>query len=98
MKIKVLQNTKAASCPRGITTKEYKAGETYEIFDDLANVFVSQGWGEIVGKKANNVELENKAVEKAPEDKAVKAADKNKAKKSKPKAAKKKAEAGKEDK
>jgi hypothetical protein len=99
MEIKVNKTIKAAADSRGIDTKEYKAGETYEIFDDLAAVFIKEGWGEEAnGNKAVKIELKKKVIEKAPENKAVEAADDNKAKKSKPKAAKKKAGAGKKDK
>jgi hypothetical protein len=74
MKIKVTKTTKAASCPLGIHSKEYKAGETYEIFDSLAKVFISEGWGAEEGAvvaKAAKVVLEDKAVKSAEENKEV---------------------------
>jgi hypothetical protein len=96
MEIKVLKTTKAASCPRGIGSKEYKEGEVYEIFDELAEVFVSQGWGvkakEEKKEAPKKVELEDKAIKESPEDKAVKASKETKAKEeSKPRAKAKKA-------
>jgi len=59
MKIKILKTTKAASCPRGIHTKEYIKDEVCEIFDDLAKVFIKEGWGEAVTAKKveDNTEL-----------------------------------------
>lgn len=69
MRIKVLKTTKAASCIKGISIEEYQAGETYDMFDELAGVFLKEGWGEKAETKALP-KLENKAIEKV-EDKAV---------------------------
>jgi hypothetical protein len=84
MKIKVLKTTKAASCIRGISTEEYQEGETYDIFDELAETFLKEGWGEKAETKALP-KLENKAVEKvenkALEVKEVKKTTKKKSKK-----------------
>ncbi len=65
-KIKVMVNTRAASCPLGVKIKDYYAGQTYNIFDELANVFISQGWG--VQEKSID-DIENKAIKKSPENK-----------------------------
>ena len=65
MKIKVLETKKAASCPKGIYSKTYHAGEEYDIFDKLAKVFISQGWGEEPKeepKKKAIKNLKNKAI------------------------------------
>jgi hypothetical protein len=71
MKIKVLKNTKAAKDKLGIEAFDYQAGETYEIFDELANVFVSQGWGvEEKTEKEKQIEIEEKAINNL-ENKAV---------------------------
>ncbi len=74
MKIKVTKTTKGATCAKGIEAKEYLAGETYDIFDDLAKVFVDNNWGEEVKKvekKAFKNKLENKAIKKVEEDKTL---------------------------
>lgn len=79
MKIKVLKTTEAASCPLGIKSKDYIAGETYEIFDDLANVFIKEGWGvNAPEEKAIEKALENKMIEAAPENKEVVAKEEKK--------------------
>jgi hypothetical protein len=86
MKIEVLKTTKAASCPLGIETKNYIAGEVYEIFDELAEVFIKEGFGkktieakakaidstELENKAIDSTELENKAIESAPQNKGIK--------------------------
>jgi hypothetical protein len=75
MKIKVLKDTKAASCVKGIKTELYLSGEVYDIFDELAEVFVKEGWGEKVEEvkveEKALPKLENKAIEKVEEDKAL---------------------------
>lgn len=68
-KIQVLKTTRAASSIDGAFVKEYLAGQTYDIFEELAQTFVKQGWG---------VKFEEKAVEKAPENKAMQSAPENK--------------------
>jgi len=70
MQIKVLKTTNAASNQIGNFSKEYKEGETYEIFDELAQVFINEKWGVLVSEeKAFDETLENKAIQKAPENK-----------------------------
>jgi hypothetical protein len=44
MKIEVTKDIKAA-CEKGILIKEYKAGNVYDIYEDLADVFLKEGWG-----------------------------------------------------
>ena len=78
MKIKVLKTTKAASSIEGTHIKEYVAGETYEIFRDLAEVFVREGWGESVIEEMKKVLIEEKAINKSPENKAILSAPENK--------------------
>lgn len=68
MKIKVLKNTKGAKDKLGIQAFDYEAGKTYEIFDQLAKVFVAQGWG-VEEKAIEN--LENKAIDNL-ENKSIK--------------------------
>jgi len=46
MKIKVIKTTQASQDPTGSKVFEYKAGEVYDIYQELAEVFISQEWGE----------------------------------------------------
>lgn len=73
MLVKVLKTTKASKNQSGIEVFEYLQGETYDIYQDLAEVFIKEGWGEktidnlkndkeINEEKALN-ELENKAID-----------------------------------
>lgn len=75
MRITVLKDTIAAETIAGISSKKYEAGQTYEIFDQLASTFIAQGWGEKAEEKAEEkslkVKLENKAITKTEEDKKV---------------------------
>lgn len=71
MKIKVLKNTKAAKDKLGIEAFDYQAGETYEIFDELAKVFISQNWGVEAKKEVKQeIAIEEKAINNL-EDKAL---------------------------
>lgn len=84
MLILVNKTTKASANENGNIIKEYIAGEVYDIYQDLANVFITQGWGveykekaieqapeqEPIEEKAID-NLENKAIEQAPENKAI---------------------------
>ncbi len=45
MKIKVLKTIFASKDQTGTKVFEYQAGEVYDIYEELANVFISQGWG-----------------------------------------------------
>lgn len=40
--------------PDGVTVNRYAAGETYRVSDDLADVFVSEGWADLVGEPADD--------------------------------------------
>lgn len=79
MQITILKTTKAASCKLGIKVKEYLSGETVEIFDELAQVFIKQGWG-IKFEEPEAIEyiIEEKSIEKSPENKAIEKAPDNK--------------------
>lgn len=71
MKIKVLKNTKAAKNEIGTEAFYYQAGETYEIFDELAQVFIDEKWGVLASEeKSFDETLENKAIQKSPENKS----------------------------
>ena len=69
MKIKVLKTTKAATCKLGINTTNYIAGQTYEIYNELAKIFIKQGWGE----DPNNTKREEQKAERAREAARLKA-------------------------
>ncbi len=72
MKIKVLKNTKAAKDKLGIEAFDYQSGETYEIFDELASVFISQNWGvEVKEQIKQEIIIEEKAIENL-ENKSIK--------------------------
>lgn len=58
MEIKVLKTTIASKNQTGTQCFEYLQGEIYDIYDELAEVFLKEGWGE----KAIE-ELENKAID-----------------------------------
>jgi hypothetical protein len=72
MLIRILKTKNAASCKLGNKSKEYLAGQTEEIFDDLAQVFIKEGWGVKFEEKEIETAPENKAFIKAPENKVVK--------------------------
>lgn len=86
MQIRVLKDTEAASCPLGIFVKEYKRGSTYEIFEELASVFLLNGWGvefkEFADEEIKEVlieeVIEQKGIEESPENKAVESTSENK--------------------
>lgn len=73
MLVKVLITTKASKNESGIEVFEYLQNETYDIYQELAEVFLKEGWGEkaidnlenkeeIIKEKAIE-ELENKAID-----------------------------------
>ena len=74
MLIKVLKTTKASKNQQGIECFTYEANNTYEIYDELAQVFIKENWGvkAIDDVQENNVDpqeekalndLENKAID-----------------------------------
>lgn len=74
MKIKILKTTIAAKDKSGCYSQEYKAGQVYDMYQELAQTFIQQGWGvsaepmPIVDKEAlydipQDVNYENKAVQ-----------------------------------
>ncbi len=62
MRILVTKTTRAA--PDGVTVRSYRAGETAEMPEDLARVFIAEGWG-----RAMEAAPANKAFDGAPENK-----------------------------
>jgi hypothetical protein len=67
VKIKMLA-TKLGS-PDGRTVHTYARGEQYELPDDLAKVFVDEGWGKQVQAKARKQGDAKKDKGAAPENK-----------------------------
>lgn len=51
MQIQVIKTTTASQYPCGTKLFVYEAGNTYDIYEDLAEVFLKEGWG----KKAEKV-------------------------------------------
>ena len=45
MKIKVIKTTKASEDPSGCKAVEYTKGKVYDIYQELAEVFINQEWG-----------------------------------------------------
>ena len=60
MRILVTKTTRAA--PDGVTVRSYRAGETAEMPEDLARVFLREGWGREADAPAS------KALDGAPEN------------------------------
>ena len=60
MEIKVLKTTIASKNQTGTQSFEYLQGEIYDIYDELAEVFLKEGWGELV---IDEDEYENKAID-----------------------------------
>ena len=63
MLIKVLKNTVASANNSGTSLKEYQAGEIYDIYEELAETFVRENWGEYIKEieletQEENIELE----------------------------------------
>lgn len=82
MLIKVLHNTKASKNIQGTEAFDYLAGETYEIYDELANKFINLGWGELVNNQETENNIEEKAIDNL-ENKAITNLENKKLKKNK---------------
>ncbi len=67
MRILVTKTTRAA--PGGVTVRSYRAGETAEMPEDLARVFLREGWGREADGTAMEAAPANKALDGAPENK-----------------------------
>lgn len=63
MLIKVLKNTLASANNLGNSLKEYEAGKIYDIYEELANTFVREEWGEYVEKIELETQEENLRLE-----------------------------------
>ncbi len=60
MRIRVTKTTRAAR--DGVAVRSYRAGETYDLPEDLARVFLREGWGREADAPAS------KALDSAPEN------------------------------
>ena len=67
MRIRVTKTTRAA--PDGVTVRSYRAGETAEMPEELARVFLREGWGREADGTAMEAAPANKALDGAPETK-----------------------------
>jgi hypothetical protein len=63
MKIKVIKTILASQDETGSRSFEYKAGEVYDIYQELANVFINQGWGEEIKTQEIVEEIETQELE-----------------------------------
>jgi coenzyme F420-reducing hydrogenase beta subunit len=81
MKIEMKKTVSAASCPAGIGVTEYRAGQTYEVFDSLAETFIREKWGEKIVEEIVDLTLSKKAISDAPENKAIQSTPEKKKKK-----------------
>lgn len=70
MKIKVLKTTKASKNQSGNECFEYQEGNIYDIYQELAEVFLSEGWGEKAIEEVGQPIIEEKAIEEV-ENKAI---------------------------
>ncbi len=62
MQIKVIKTTTASQYPCGTKLFVYEAGNTYDIYEDLAKVFLKEGWGK--KEDDNKVETQDLADDK----------------------------------
>ena len=79
MEIKVLKNTTASKDPTGTKSFDYLQGNIYDIYDELAEVFLNEGWGELaieeLAIEEDEDEVEDKAIGKAIDEYENKAID-----------------------
>ena len=61
MEIRILKTATASKDPAGTKSFDYLEGNIYDIYDELAEVFLNEGWGEL----AIEEDEENKAIDKA---------------------------------
>ena len=59
MEIKVLKTTVASKNQTGTQCFEYLQDEIYDIYDELAEVFLNEGWGQKAIKEYENKAIDN---------------------------------------
>jgi hypothetical protein len=73
MRILVKKQVKASKDQSGSVSMIYEANREYDIYQELAEVFIKEGWGvaieEVAEEKAID-NLENKAIEEVAENKS----------------------------
>jgi hypothetical protein len=67
VKIKMLESRTGS--PDGVTVCSYARGEQYELPDDLARVFVQEGWGKLVQARGRKRGTQKKDLGSALENK-----------------------------
>ncbi len=67
MRILVLRTTRAA--PDGVTVTTYEGGTEAELPEELAKVFIAEGWGRLPDSKDLGAAPANKALPGAPRSK-----------------------------
>jgi hypothetical protein len=79
MKIKVLKTIIASKDETGTALFEYEANKVYDIYEDLANVFISQGWGvaEEIETQEDEIKIETQDFPKKKQSKKEKEKDAN---------------------
>ena len=79
MEIRILKTTTASKDPTGTKCFEYLEGNIYDIYDELAQVFLNEGWGELaieeLAIEEDEDEVEDKAIGKAIDEYENKAID-----------------------
>ena len=68
MEIRILKTTTASKDKTGNQCFQYLEGEIYDIYDELAKVFLKEGWGKLAIDEID--EYEDKAIDEY-EDKAI---------------------------
>jgi hypothetical protein len=63
MRIKVVKTNFASKDQTGTKIFEYQAGEVYDIYQELAEVFISQGWGIDAEIETQQLEIETQDIE-----------------------------------
>ena len=76
MTIRMLQTTKGATDPSGIQSMTYEKGESYDVYDELAQIFLKEGWAKKEKEKDMKEPEENKDLEGSEENKEEKPEEK----------------------
>ena len=78
MEIRILKTTTASKDPTGTECFDYLEGNIYDIYDELAEVFLNEGWGELATEEDEDEAIEedeDEAIDKAIEEYENKAID-----------------------
>ena len=70
MQIQVIQTTVASKHPCGTKPFLYEAGNVYDIYEDLAEVFLKEGWGEKVEEVKQEIKTQAETKPQQELDKA----------------------------